>query len=75
MNEGETKSDVSKIGFVFIIIGVLIFALGTPLRPEWFIQNNYILNAPTAVLATFVVIGAILLYASSRMKLSSEFNS
>ena len=67
MIKEETKSDASITGFIFIIVGVLIFALGTPLRLDWFVQNRFILNAPTAILATFVVIGAILIYASSRL--------
>ena len=69
---GEAKLDASKIGFVFIIVGVFILALGTPLKLEWFIQNKYVLNAPTAVLATFVAIGAVLIYASSRTKAANQ---
>ena len=56
--EEEKFADASKTGLVFVVVGFLIFALGTPLRPEWFIQNNYLLNAPVAILVTFLVIGA-----------------
>jgi hypothetical protein len=72
IENGETKLDATKIGFVFIIVGVFILALGTPMRLDWFIQSNYILNAPTAVLATFVAIGVFLIFASSRIKADSQ---
>ena len=66
MVEEEMNQDALKIGFIFMIMGVLIFALGSPLRPEWFAQNNYILNAPVAILATFVTIGAVLMYLPTK---------
>ncbi len=64
----EMKADAEKIGLIFVIVGVLFFVSGAPLKLDWFVQNNYILNAPCLILIAFETVAAILLYGSHRIK-------
>ncbi len=65
----EMKADAEKIGLIFVIVGVLFFVSGAQLRLDWFVQNNYVLNAPCLILIAFESAAVILLFGSHSIKM------
>lgn len=67
-DSGIGREDLSIFGLIVMVVGSLVFIIGTRLSIDWFVQNRYVLNVPGAILVTFVVVGLIFIFGSKRTK-------